>query len=87
MLRHDCIDTISMPVADSGTSNSWKSWMKAGYTLLVSDMVRIVETLRVWQRRSTWRTRLSELDDRLLQDIGITRAEAMREIRKPFWRP
>ncbi len=86
MLRHDCIDTISMPVADSGTSNSWKSWIIAGYTLLVSDMARVFETLNVWQRRSTWRTRLSDLDDRMLKDIGITREEAYREIRKPFWK-
>ena len=86
MLRHDCTDTISMPVADSGTSNSWKPWLKAGVALLVADTARIVETLKVWQYRSTWRTRLSDMDDRLLQDIGISRAEAEREISKPFWR-
>jgi uncharacterized protein YjiS (DUF1127 family) len=28
---------------------------------------------------------LLELDDRLLRDIGITRAEAIREDRKGFW--
>jgi uncharacterized protein YjiS (DUF1127 family) len=34
-----------------------------------------------------WRQRqaLLELDDRLLRDIGITRAEAIREARKGFW--
>jgi uncharacterized protein YjiS (DUF1127 family) len=34
-----------------------------------------------------WRQRqaLLELDDRLLRDIGITRAEANREARKGFW--
>ncbi len=85
MLRHDCIDTIDMPVASSGTSNSWKSWMKAGANLLVTDMARVVETLKQWQRRSTWRVRLSDFDDRMLDDIGITRAEALREVRKPFW--
>ena len=86
MLRHDCIDTISMPVADSGKSISWKSWIKAGYALLVADMARIAETLGKWQYRATWRIRLADLDDRLLKDIGITRAEADREIAKPFWR-
>ena len=29
---------------------------------------------------------LLELDDRLLQDIGVTREEARREARKPFWK-
>jgi uncharacterized protein YjiS (DUF1127 family) len=34
-----------------------------------------------------WRQRqaLLQLDDRLLRDIGITRAEAIREARKGFW--
>jgi uncharacterized protein YjiS (DUF1127 family) len=34
-----------------------------------------------------WRQRqaLLALDDRLLRDIGITRAEAMREAEKGFW--
>lgn len=86
MLRHDCIDTISMPVAASGTSKSWKSWFKAGTALLVADMARIVEALKVWQYRSSMRIRLADLDDRLLKDIGISRAEAQREVTKPFWR-
>jgi len=30
---------------------------------------------------------LAELDNRLLQDIGKTRREAIDEAGKPFWRP
>jgi len=26
------------------------------------------------------------MDDRLLRDIGLSRADAKREINKPFWR-
>jgi uncharacterized protein YjiS (DUF1127 family) len=35
-----------------------------------------------------WRQRqaLMELDDRLLEDIGTTRAELMAEVTKPFWK-
>ena len=35
-----------------------------------------------------WRQRqaLLDLDDRLLRDIGITREQAEREARKPFWK-
>jgi uncharacterized protein YjiS (DUF1127 family) len=29
---------------------------------------------------------LTQLDDRSLRDIGLTRAEALREAGKPFWR-
>lgn len=39
-----------------------------------------------WQRRRT-RTYLTQLDERMLKDIGITRVEAAREAAKPFWLP
>jgi uncharacterized protein YjiS (DUF1127 family) len=39
-----------------------------------------------WQRRRT-RSYLTELDDRMLKDIGVTRVEARREASKPFWLP
>ena len=35
--------------------------------------------------RSRQRAQLSDLDERLLEDIGVTRAEAKREAEKPFW--
>ena len=41
--------------------------------------------IRMWFERSRQRRALAELDDRLLRDIGITRAQAGREAAKPFW--
>jgi len=38
------------------------------------------------QQRRRERRQLAELDERLLRDIGIERADALREARKPFWR-
>jgi uncharacterized protein YjiS (DUF1127 family) len=35
-----------------------------------------------WRQRQT----LLELDDHLLNDIGISRADALREARRPFWK-
>ncbi len=46
----------------------------------------ILETLRVWQERDQQRRHLAALDDRLLRDMGISRAEAAREAAVPFWR-
>jgi uncharacterized protein YjiS (DUF1127 family) len=38
-----------------------------------------------WQELAQQRRRLLSLDDRMLKDIGLTRAEAMREGTRPFW--
>jgi uncharacterized protein YjiS (DUF1127 family) len=35
--------------------------------------------------RSRQRAQLADLDQRLLEDIGVTHAEAKREVDKPFW--
>ncbi len=46
----------------------------------------ILKTLLVWQERDQHRRHLAALDDRLLRDMGISRAEAAREAAVPFWR-
>jgi len=46
---------------------------------------RWLSILRTWMARSRQRQALGELDDHLLDDIGLTRAQAAREIAKPFW--
>ena len=43
--------------------------------------------IRAWIDRGRQRRALGELDDRLLEDIGLSRADARRESAKPFWRP
>lgn len=42
--------------------------------------------LRVYRERRRSRRQLLTLDDRLLNDIGITRAQARKEGRKAFWK-
>lgn len=39
----------------------------------------------VWYERHRQRRRLTELDDFMLRDIGVDRATAGQEARKPFW--
>ena len=46
----------------------------------------LVRQIVLWIRRARTRKQLAGLDPRLLCDIGLTRAEAQAEIRKPFWR-
>jgi len=48
---------------------------------------RVFDTLMLWQERARTRRRLASFDDRLLSDIGLTRADVATEYDKPFWRP
>ena len=41
--------------------------------------------LRCWERSRQRRT-LERLDDAMLRDLGLSRADVMREADKPFWR-
>jgi uncharacterized protein YjiS (DUF1127 family) len=43
------------------------------------------QTLITWQRRASERNQLATMSDHMLKDMGITRAAARRECRKPFW--
>lgn len=46
----------------------------------------LASMIAIWLNRQQGRRDLSELDDRLLADVGISRADALREAGKPFWR-
>ncbi len=43
-------------------------------------------TIREWHRRMRGRRELAGLDEAMLLDIGISRADAEFLSRKPFWR-
>ena len=44
-------------------------------------LARIGAALALWQQRR----RLAALDDRMLDDLGLTRAEATAEAARPLW--
>jgi uncharacterized protein YjiS (DUF1127 family) len=46
----------------------------------------VLATFRKWRRQAHGRAELARLDDRMLRDIGITRADAEFLSNKPFWR-
>ena len=49
------------------------------------DLAVALVTLRFWLQRRRERQQLLDLDERLLRDIGLSRAEAEREAAKPIW--
>jgi uncharacterized protein YjiS (DUF1127 family) len=49
-------------------------------------IVKATDTVLDWQDRARQRRRLGEMDDHLLRDIGLSRADLEYESSKPFWR-
>ena len=49
-------------------------------------IVKASDTLLDWQDRARQRHRLGEMDDHLLRDVGLSRADLEHESAKPFWR-
>jgi uncharacterized protein YjiS (DUF1127 family) len=49
------------------------------------SVTRLFDQLLSWLDRARQRRHLGELDDRLLRDIGLSRAEVEHEVARPFW--
>lgn len=59
-----------------------------GYRLSPAGLLVVaVRVLWQWSERARQRRDLETLDDRMLEDIGLHRADVARECAKPFWRP
>ena len=56
------------------------------FSTLMQSAAALAETFMLWQERARQRRNLSGLDDHLLKDIGISRADAEAEAIKSFWR-
>lgn len=72
-----CSSSIVIATERSGAAAPAR--FAAWFTHIAGDLDRALA--RSGQRRA-----LLDLDDRLLADIGLTRDDAWREARKPFWR-
>jgi uncharacterized protein YjiS (DUF1127 family) len=60
----------------------------AGSSLVAATgrvLAGMLETLLRWQELSIQRRQLLELDAHMLKDIGISRADALREAGRFFW--
>ena len=74
-----CADTIYCRPAAQPVSLPHK-------TQVGDILLRLFESLGRWQQRARSRRDLMAMDDHLLKDIGLSRADAWQEADKPFWR-
>jgi uncharacterized protein YjiS (DUF1127 family) len=65
------------------TRGVWFVW--AALEVAAAFAVYAIMLILTWEQRVRERRALASLDDRLLRDIGISRADAEQEVRKPFW--
>ena len=59
---------------------------KHHWTLTIVALLKLVEQLGAWRRRARERRHLGSFNDRMLKDIGLSRADVDGETTKPFWR-
>ena len=62
----------------------WLARIFSAMRALLHKMQR--QEIAIAFEKARQRNILMQLDDRLLSDIGVSREEAMREGRKPFWK-
>ena len=61
-------------------------WLRQGLAVAPMPVLKLLARVVVRWARQRQRYSLAQLDDRILRDMGISRAEAERESNKPFWR-
>ena len=76
--------TIDTTLTGAKSASSKSLWAFGNVRRIV---VKWLQILVIWQDRAEQRHALSELNDQMLKDIGVSRADAYKELRKPFWLP
>lgn len=79
MLMNRASDTYPL----AGSASTQFARLEGEEASIIRGWVRIIG---VWAERCRQRRALASLDERLLDDIGVSRAEAAAEIAKHFWR-
>ena len=59
--------------------------LSVGWTRRAGTMIQLLCTLWVWSERRRQRRQWADLDNRLLDDIGLDHARRDVEISKRFW--
>jgi len=52
---------------------------------IFTPSLSILKTLNLWERNTHTRKQLKTLSPQQLDDIGLTKKQAIKESRRPFW--
>ena len=89
MVHDNCTNTICGTELSQAASLSWRGWFQDGKRLMTAEFTRAVTLafalMLMWRHRACVRRHLITLDAHLLADVGLTRAQALKEAQKPFW--
>ena len=69
--------------------NTGSTFTRRGVVLVrtvLTGLRRLAVTIDAMHNRHRARLHLQTLDDRMLKDLGLSRADVSRESGKPFWR-
>jgi len=84
----NCNDTIQIPgiqASDHSAVSGKQDKKPVSWRMVITGMlISAVEYLAVRQAHARDRHALQHLDDRMLKDIGVTRADIERKLAKPF---
>ncbi len=67
-------------------ASNWTDSISAQKAARTDRALRMFDLLLGWLDRTRERRALAKLDDRMLADIGLSRADSGAEADKPFWR-
>ena len=76
------IDSTSCSVVSESAADLLWTALFSGIGVVLE---RALQIPLIWQARASERAALASLNDHLLKDVGLTRADVWRESRKPFW--
>lgn len=72
------------PTGDS--PSTFLAFLRAAVSVAAGNLLKAGEATQPWYYRWRQRHALMRLDDHLLKDIGVSRADAEHEAAKPFWK-
>lgn len=81
-IRCGSADAMDRPVRSSGVGAVRRCGAAMAHVLAWA-----LACIAIWHDRAEGRRHLARMDDRLLRDVGISRADAWQEARKPWWQP